>query len=67
MPNLVEGLLEQMNRCRELAIQYDALPDNVGAFGAAMIKQDIENAEKAMSSGDTVEMLRCYEALKGCE
>lgn len=67
MANLVEGLLEQMNRCRELIKQYEGLPNGVGAFAAAMIRQDIVNAEKAIGCGDAVEMLRCFEALKGCE
>jgi len=54
-----------MNRCRDLIKIYDTIP--TGAFGAAMIKQDIVAAEKAMASGDTVQMLRYYKALKGCK
>lgn len=65
MPNLVEGLLEQMNRCREVLAAYEKIPE--GAFGAAMIKQDIANAEQAMGSGDVIEMLQAYETLKGVE
>jgi len=60
--NLIEGLLSEMDRCRDLIKIYDTIP--AGAFGAAMIKQDIVAAEKAISSGDTISMIQCYKALK---
>lgn len=65
MANLIEGIQEQMNRCRELASEYDKIP--AGAFGAAMIRQDIANGEKAIASGDVVEMVSALKALEGCE
>ena len=48
MANLIEGLLEEMNRCREVLKQYEQIP--TGAFGAMMIKQDIANAKAAMGA-----------------
>jgi len=71
--NLIEGLLSEMNRCRKLIVIYNTIPN--GSFEAAMkadlfismIKQDIVAAEEAMVSGDTVQMLRCYKALKECK
>ena len=63
--NLIEGLLSEMDRCRDLIKIYDTI--QAGSFGAAMIKQDIVAAEKAMASGDTVEMIRCYKTLKECK
>ena len=63
--NLIEGLLSEMNRCRKLIVIYNTIP--TGAFGAAMIKEDIVAAEEAMVSGDTVQMLRCYKSLKECK
>ena len=66
MANLIEGLIEQMNRCRELIKHYEAIGP-VGTFGKVMIQQDIKNAEIALGSGDTIEMVKCYETLKGCE
>ena len=61
--NLMEGLIEQANRCREVLKEYEKIPE--GAFGAMMIRQDIANAEAAMASGDVIKMLAAYEALKG--
>jgi len=63
--NLIEGLQSEMNRCRELVKLYDEIP--TGAFGSAMIKAEIKNAEDAIASGDTIKMLSCYKSLQGCE
>lgn len=61
--NLMEGLIEQMNRNRELLEAYKAI-GIPGTFGSAMIIADIQAAEKAMGEGDTVAMLKCFAALK---
>jgi len=62
--NLIEGLQKEMNRCRELLKEYDAIPQ--GKFGAIMIRDEIEKAEKAIATGDTVAMMQSLEELKGC-
>jgi hypothetical protein len=38
-----------------------------GAFAAAMMRQDLDRASKAMIEDDVVEMVRVYESLKGYE
>jgi hypothetical protein len=60
--NLIEGLLKEIDRCNELASLYESIGP-AGVFGLGFIKADIEAAKKAMSSGDTVQMLRCYKKL----
>ncbi len=65
MANLIEGLIEQMNRCREVLKQYEQIPE--GAIGASFIRQDIANAETAMASGDAVKMLAAYKTLESVE
>jgi hypothetical protein len=35
MPNLIDGLLEQMNRARKIAAEYDKIP--AGKLGAMLI------------------------------
>ena len=52
-------------RVRELLVEYEKLGP-VGIFGAAMIRQALENADKAAVSGDVVAMLQAYEELRGC-
>ena len=63
--NLMEGLLEEIERNVGLAEIYDSIP--TGAFGAIMIRQDIARAKAAISNGDTIEMMRIYDALKNNE
>lgn len=60
--NLIEGLLAELNRNREILKLYEDIP--TGTFGAIMIKESIITAERAMSEGDTVAMMRAYEELK---
>jgi len=62
MSNLAESLLNEIERNRELLEAYRAIP--TGMFGAAMIDVDIKNAVNALASGDALEMLKAYEALK---
>ena len=61
--NLIEGLQEEMNRNRELLSEYQAIGP-AGAFGAAFIKQDIAFAENAITTGDTIRMMKSYSKLK---
>lgn len=63
--SLADALPQEIERCQELLVAYAEI-GYAGSFGAVMIKRDISAAHKAMVSGDVVEMLRCYEALKGC-
>lgn len=62
MENLMEATLKELNRNRELLEEYKKIP--TGAFGAMMIKQQIERTEKAIASSDVVELLVCYQQLK---
>ena len=66
MANLIEGLLEEMNRVRELIKEYESLPDNAGWFGSNMMKAAIKQAEDAMAKGDVVAELKAYQELKDC-
>jgi hypothetical protein len=60
-------------RVREVLSNYEEvfrMPDGSGrgcAFAIAMIKQSLAAADRAMISGDVVEMLRCYNDLKETE
>ena len=63
--NIIEGIQQEVVRCRELLKEYEAIPQ--GAFGAIMLKQIIAKAETAIAHGDTIEMIRLYQELKECE
>jgi hypothetical protein len=63
--NIIEGIQQEVVRCRELLKEYESIPQ--GAFGAIMLKKTIAEAESAVAHGDTVEMIRQYQALKECQ
>ena len=65
--NLIEGLLSEMNRVREIIKEYDSIPNNAGAFASMMMNQSIKNAEALISNGDTTGMLKAYSDLKEYE
>ena len=60
---LGDALPEEIERCIKLLEIYKSLGP-VGQFGYVMIKADIDRAINATAEGDTVGMLRAYEALK---
>ena len=55
MPNLIEGLQKELNRCRDLLKLYEEVPG--GAFAASMLRREIKNAESSIESGEVSEML----------
>ena len=61
--NLIEGLLAEMNRVRELIPLYE-LPNGAGTFPIAQMNASLDRAEAAIASGDVIDELRCYEELK---
>lgn len=63
----MEGLLSQMNRVRETIKEYEQLPGGVGMIGASLMKIDIQKAERAIATGDVIQMMVCYTALEGIE
>lgn len=66
--NLMDGLLSEMNRVREIIKEYE-MPELKGAgiFAATMMKQSIAKAENSIRSNDVIKMLRAYSELKEYE
>lgn len=58
-----EDFPNQLARARTILGQYKDIGP-AGQFGAMMIEQTIQEADRAIASGDIVEILRSYEALK---
>jgi hypothetical protein len=61
--NLMEGLLQELNRNKELLSEYKEIGP-AGAFGAIFIDQDIKFAEYSIIENDVIKMLQAYEKLK---
>jgi hypothetical protein len=60
---LGDALPREMTRVREIIPLYDGVP--MGFLAATMMRQSLDRAQKALAEGDVVEMIRCYEDLKG--
>lgn len=64
--NLVEGILKQCQRVREIVPLYEEIGP-AGVFGATMLKAAITEGEAALASGDVVRMLAAYKSLEDCK
>lgn len=64
--SLAQAILDEQARCRDLHAEYISIGPP-GYFGATMIFNALKRTEQAVMAGDTAEMLRCYEELKGIE
>jgi hypothetical protein len=65
--NIMEGLLSEISRVRDIVTEYESLPSGAGMLAAAIMKSEIKQAEKAIATGDTIEMIYAYSKLKGNE
>ncbi len=61
-----EDFPKQQARVREVLKLYHEIGP-AGQFGAIMIENALREADAAQSSGDIIEILRSYEALKEIE
>lgn len=63
MGNIIEGILEEMNRLRTLRKQYEAI-GSVGVFGCVAIDNVIRQGEAAIASGDAKDAILAYVELQ---
>ena len=63
MNTLGDDLPNEQKRVREVLGYYKEI-GAAGAFGAAMIEQSLQNADRAVMSGDIVEMIAAYKDLQ---
>jgi len=64
--NLVQGVMEEIDRCTEVAKRYHEL-GAPGAFGYAAITGTVERAKAAVGRGDIEELLQVLADLKSVE
>jgi hypothetical protein len=64
MSSLGEELPKELARVRKILGHYKEI-GSAGIFGATMIEQALQRTDKAVISGDVVEMIRCYKELQG--
>ena len=63
METLGEALPKEMARVREVLGHYKEI-GSAGFFGATMIEQTLQKAERAIIGGDLTEMIQAYQELK---
>lgn len=62
--SLGEALPKEIARVRDHVLPHYVEIGPVGAFGAMMIRRDLDAAAKAMIEGDLPAMIAAYQALK---
>jgi hypothetical protein len=66
MSSLGEELPKEQARVRELITEYrDPILKGAGNIAAMMMEQALQRADKAIISGDIVEMISSYKELQG--
>jgi hypothetical protein len=61
---LGDALPREMTRVRKLIPIYQSIGP-AGGFAIAMMNQSLDEAQRALATGDVVAMIRVYEDLKG--
>lgn len=62
---LGDALPREMTRVRDEVMPSYIAIGSPGAIALAMMRADLDAAQRAMVEGDVVAMMRCYESLKG--
>jgi hypothetical protein len=63
--SLGEALPREMTRVRDEIMPMYISIGPPGAMALALMRNELDRAQKAMSEGDVIAMMRCYESLKG--
>lgn len=64
MDTLGDALPKEIARVRDEVLPHYVELGPVGAFGAMMIRRDLDAAARAMAEGDLPAMIAAYQALK---
>ena len=63
MTSVGQDFPKELARVREVKQNYLTIGP-AGIFGATLIEQDIQAAERALASGDVIEIVKAYARLK---
>ena len=70
MTSLAEALPKEINRVREIQDMYKSLRGMSNVIvepQIMMMEQSLQSAIKACTEGNVIDMIKCYEDLKGYE
>ena len=64
---LVQSLLFEIMRVKELVRYYDSIPNGAGQLGASILNELIAEAYKSLVEYDTILMQKYYDLLLSCD
>lgn len=65
-PNLMDGLLSEILRVKEIQVEYKAIGPP-GMFASALMEISLKKAQEAIAENDVIQMLSAYKDLKEYE
>lgn len=65
--DLVQSLLFQIIRVKELIKYYDSIPDGAGQLGSSILNELVGEAYSSLVNYDVVLMQKYYELLLNCD
>jgi hypothetical protein len=65
--DLVQMLLYQIIRVKELIKYYESIPNGVGELGASILNELVTEAYASLVNYDTILMQKYYELLLNCD
>jgi hypothetical protein len=65
--DLIQSLLYEIIRVKELIKYYEAIPNGGGQLGASILNELVSEAYKSLVNYDTVLMKKYYELLLNCD
>ena len=65
--DLIQSLLYEIIRVRELIEYYDAIPNNDGQFSASILQELVSEAYTSLVDYDIALMNKYYDLLKNCD
>jgi hypothetical protein len=65
--DLVQLLLYEIIRVKELITYYDAIPDGAGQLGASILTELVNEAYTSLVNYDTILMQKYYDLLLNCD
>lgn len=65
--DIVQMLLCEIVRVKELIKYYDSIPDGAGQFGSSILNELVSEAYSSLVNYDTVLMQKYYDLLLNCD
>jgi len=65
--DLIQDLLYEIIRVKELIKYYEGVPNGAGLLGASILTELVSEAYKSLVDYDTVLMKKYYELLQNCD